>query len=158
MGLLVDGAWQDVDMRTQDGQFESWILPIKLLSHLTIEASLEGYSVPIEVNPQSANIEVHPDRTVITYSHIAFTLRQIMFSPEAKGVPQVPPLGPGNLPSTGPIVLFQIDAPRPLDLTFRFTPEMRWMWPKRNDGIPSAEWVRYTMSGTEATMLAMRDA
>ena len=21
MGLLVDGAWQDVDMRTQDGQF-----------------------------------------------------------------------------------------------------------------------------------------
>jgi glycogen debranching enzyme len=130
---------------TQDGQFESWILPVKLLSHLTIEANVEGYSVPIEVNPQSANIEVRPDHTTLTYSHIAFTLRQIMFSPEAR-VPQVSNLKPGSEsastgPSTGPVVLFQIDSNHPLDLTFRFTPEMRWMWPKRNDGIPGAEWV-----------------
>ncbi len=116
---------------SQDGQFESWVLPVKLLSHLTIEASLQGYSVPIEVNPQSANIEVRPDRTIITYSHIGFTIRQIMFSPDNASV----------APSTGPVVLFQFESPRPLDLTFRFTPEMRWMWPKRNDGIPGAEWV-----------------
>jgi glycogen debranching enzyme len=140
---------------TQDGQFESWILPVKLLSHLTIEANLEGYTVPIPVNPQSANIEVRPDHTTITYSHPGFTLRQIMFSPNNEsgvsnnetGVPQVSNLRPGsdagitNSPRTGPIVLFQIDAIRPLDLVFRFTPEMRWMWPKRNEGIPSPEWV-----------------
>jgi len=130
---------------TQDGQFESWILPIKLLSHLTIEANLEGYSVPIEVNPQSANIEVRPGHTTITYSHPGFTIRQIMFSPDSIGVPQASNLRPGiaesSTPSTGPIILFQIDANHPLDLIFRFTPEMRWMWPKRNDGIPSPEWV-----------------
>jgi hypothetical protein len=80
---------------TQDGQFESWILPIKLLSHLTIEANLEGYTVPIPVNPQSANIEVRPDHTTITYSHAGFTIRQIMFSPQI-GVPQVSNLRPGN--------------------------------------------------------------
>ncbi len=119
---------------TQDGQFESWILPVKLLSHMTIEANVEGYSVPIEVNPQSANIEVRPDRTTLTYSHIAFTLRQIMFSPDAAAA--------SAGPSTGPVVLFQIDSNHALDLTFRFTPEMRWMWPKRNDGIPGAEWVK----------------
>jgi len=67
---------------TQDGSFESWILPIKLLSHLTIEANLQGYDIPIAVNSQSANIEVHPDHTTITYSHLGFTLRQIMFSPD----------------------------------------------------------------------------
>jgi glycogen debranching enzyme len=135
---------------TQDGQFESWILPVKLLSHLTIEANLEGYTVPISVNPQSANIEVRPDHTTITYSHPGFTIRQIMFSPNDEpqtGVPQVSNLRPGsdaditNSPRTGPVVLFQIDAIHPLDLTFRFTPEMRWMWPKRNEGIPSPEWV-----------------
>src|SRR5580658_10540126 len=92
---------------TQDGQFESWILPIKLLSHLTIEANLEGYSVPIPVNPQSANIEVRPDHTTITYSHPGFTIRQIMFSPEAASTE--------NTPGTGPIVLFQIDANHPVD-------------------------------------------
>jgi len=118
---------------TQDGQFESWILPIKLFSHLTIEANLEGYAVPIPVNPQSANIEVHPGHTTITYSHPGFTLRQIMFSPDASPS--------ANTPSAGPIVLFQIDAVRPLDLVFRFTPEMRWMWPRRNEGVPSPEWV-----------------
>ena len=140
---------------TQDGQFESWILPVKLISHLTIEANLEGYSVPIPVNPQSANIEVRPGHTTITYSHPGFTIRQIMFSPgnnggalnNGSGVPQVSPLRPGMdadgaaSPSTGPIVLFQIDSIHPLDLVFRFTPEMRWMWPKRNEGIPSPEWV-----------------
>jgi glycogen debranching enzyme len=132
---------------TQDGSFESWILPVKLLSHLTIEANLEGYAVPIPVNPQAAHIEVRPDRTTITYSHAGFTLRQIMFSPDATRVPQVSTLRPGSdagdptSPSTGPIVLFQIDAVRPLDLVFRFTPEMRWMWPRRNEGIPSPEWV-----------------
>ncbi len=66
----------------QDGTFEAWVLPVKLLSHLTIEADIEGYSVPIEVNQQAAEVEVRPDRTTITYSHTAFTVRQIMFSPE----------------------------------------------------------------------------
>jgi glycogen debranching enzyme len=147
---------------TQDGSFESWIFPIKLLSHLTIEANLEGYTVPIPVNPQSANIEVRPDHTTITYSHPGFTLRQIMFSPNScqsrsEGAGGLTPLKQSGEPTralalegcsssslnphTGPIVLFQIDAIRPLDLTFRFTPEMRWMWPKRNEGIPSPEWV-----------------
>src|ERR1035438_3419475 len=69
----------------QDGTFEAWVLPVKLLSHLTIEADVEGYSVPIDVNQQAAEIEVRPDRTTITYSHIAFTVRQIMFSPGDSG-------------------------------------------------------------------------
>jgi glycogen debranching enzyme len=124
---------------TQDGQFESWILPVKLISHLTLEVNVEGYSVPIAVNPQAANIEVRPDRTTITYSHIGFTIRQIMFSPDGAAAE--------NRPSTGPVVLFQIDADHPLDLTFRFTPEMRWMWPKRNDGIPGPDWVAGSREG-----------
>src|SRR5579859_1189339 len=82
----------------EDGSFEAWVLPVKLLSHLTIEADIEGYTVPIDVNQQSSEIEVRPDRTVITYSHIGFTVHQIMFSPES----QVP----GAQSLTGPVVLF----------------------------------------------------
>jgi len=113
----------------QDGTFESWILPAKVLSHLIIEADVEDYSVPIDVNQQSAQIEVRPDRTIITYSHIAFTVRQIMFSPA-----DAPP-------GTGPVVLFQFDCLHPTEFTFRFTPELRWMWPERNEGVPGVEWV-----------------
>jgi len=113
----------------QDGEFEAWVLPIKLLSHLTIEARIQGYSVPIDVNQQAAEIEVRPDRTVITYSHIGFTVRQIMFSPNA------------GVAGTGPLVLFEFDCLHPTDFTLRFTPELRWMWPERNEGVPGAEWV-----------------
>jgi glycogen debranching enzyme len=113
----------------QDGTLESWILPAKVLSHLTIEANVEDYSVPIDVNQQSAAIEVRPDRTIITYSHTAFTVRQIMFSPADA------PAG------TGPLVLFQFDCLHPTEFTFRFTPELRWMWPERNEGVPGVEWV-----------------
>jgi glycogen debranching enzyme len=112
----------------QDGTFESWILPAKVLSHLTIEANVEDYTVPIDVNQQSAAIEVRPDRTIITYSHLAFSVRQIMFSPA--GAPS----------GTGPVVLFQFDCLHPTEFTFRFTPELRWMWPERNEGVPGVEW------------------
>jgi glycogen debranching enzyme len=112
----------------QNGSFEAWILPVKLLSHLTIEAEIEGYTVPIDVNAQSAEIEVRPDRTVITYSHIGFTVRQIMFSPDDA------PAG------TGPVVLFEFDCLHPTDFTLRFTPNLEWMWPERNEGNPGAEW------------------
>ncbi|HUX45920.1 MAG TPA: hypothetical protein VMV57_14320, partial [Terracidiphilus sp.] len=113
----------------QDGIFEAWPLPVKLLSHLTIQADIQGYTVPIDVNRDAAEIEVRPDRTILTYSHIGFTVRQIMFSP-------------ANAPAgTGPIVLFEFDCLHPTEFTFRFTPELRWMWPDRNDGTPSVGWV-----------------
>jgi len=124
----------------QDGTFEAWVLPVKLLSHLTIEARIAGYPVPIDVNQQAAEMEVHPDRTVITYSHIGFTVRQIMFSPSA-GV-SGPATDSGM--KTGPVVLFQFDCLHPTDFTLRFTPELRWMWPERNEGVPGAEWVAGT--------------
>ncbi|MDR3741779.1 MAG: hypothetical protein P4L40_22395 [Terracidiphilus sp.] len=117
----------------QDGTLEAWVLPVKVLSHLTIEARVQGYSVPVDVNQQAASIEVRPDRTILTYSHIGFTVRQIMFSPPAASAP--------SGPATGPVVLFEFDCLHPTDFTFRFTPNLLWMWPARNEGIPSVEWV-----------------
>jgi glycogen debranching enzyme len=114
----------------QNGVFEAWVLPVKLLSHLAIEARIEGYPVPIDVNEQAAEVEVRPDRTTITYSHIGFTVRQIVFSPDE------------GVAGTGPLVLFEFDCLHPTTFTLRFNPELRWMWPERNEGVPGAEWVQ----------------
>ncbi|WP_263382559.1 amylo-alpha-1,6-glucosidase [Granulicella arctica] len=119
----------------QEGTFEAWVLPVKLLSHFAITANVEGYSVPIDLNAAASEIEVFPDHTTITYSHIAFTIRQIMFAPDTA------PDG------TGAVVLFQIDSTRPMDLTFSFTPDMLQMWPQPNQGVPSAEWVAQGTTG-----------
>lgn len=119
----------------QQGVFEGWVLPVKLLSHMTIEANIEGYPVPLDLNSMAREIEVRPDRTTITYSHIAMTLRQIMFAPNE--MPE----------GTGAAVLFQVDSVRPVDLTFRFTGELRKMWPALSSGQPSPEWVSEGKSG-----------
>ena len=113
----------------QEGTFEAWILPVKLLSHFAIRAEVEGYSVPIDLNAAAATIDVRPDHTTITYSHIAFTIRQTMFAPET------------SADDTGAVVIFEIDSDRAIDLTFSFTPEMRPMWPLPTPGTPSAEWL-----------------
>jgi glycogen debranching enzyme len=114
----------------QEGTFEAWLLPVKLLSHFTLRAEVDKYPVPIELNPDAAEIDVQPDHTTITYSHIALTVRQTMFAPAET------PEG------TGAVVLFSIDSVHPVTLTFSFTPEMRPMWPEPGGGSPSAEWVK----------------
>jgi len=43
--------------------------------------------------------------------------------------------------SAGALVLYQIEAVRPMTLTFSFTPNMQRMWPAESDDRPSPEWV-----------------
>jgi glycogen debranching enzyme len=125
-------------MGEQNGSFEAWVFPVKLLSHFTISAAVEGYPVPIDLNADAAEIEVAPDHTTITYSHIAFTVREILFATRCEGAAEM---------GAGVIALFQIDAVRPVTLTFSFTPEVRRMWPAPNYGPPSPEWVGSKASG-----------
>jgi glycogen debranching enzyme len=119
----------------QQGELEAWLLPVKLFSHLTVEAQVEGYPVPIDLNQQAREIEVRPESTTITYSHIAVVVRQTMFAADEM------PAG------TGAVILFQVDSPHAVDLTVRLTPEMREMWPKLSSVAPGVEWVAQGGSG-----------
>lgn len=119
----------------QDGSFEAWVFPIKLLSHFHIQAEVQDYTVPIDLNEQAAEIEVAPDHTTITYSHAAFTVREILFAT------------PCESNGTGVMAFFQIDSVRPVKLIFSFTPEIKRMWPASNYNAPSPEWVKQDESG-----------
>jgi glycogen debranching enzyme len=134
MPFTVAGA-RGVMVGEQQGTFEAWVLPVKLFSDFRITAHLEGYDVPIDLNQDAAEIEVYPDRTVITYAHIGFRVRQIMFAPN------------GAEKGTGAVVLFQINSIKPLDLTFSMKPEMQPMWPDRSEGRPVPEWIKEGASG-----------
>ena len=119
----------------QDGSFEAWIFPWKILSHLRITAEMKDYAVPIDVNQQAATIDVQPGHTTITFSHANFTVRETFFAP------QDAPDGAGAL------AFYQIQAVRPMTLTFSFTPEMQRMWPALSDDRTSPEWVKTGQSG-----------
>lgn len=118
----------------QDGQFEAWLFPVKVLSHMRIEAQVENYDVPIDVNAHAAEIDVEPDHTTITYSHVAFTLRETFFATQC--APQDPAKS-----TTGAMVVFTLDSIRPTTLTFNFTPDVKPMWPAPQFGQVNAEWV-----------------
>src|SRR4051812_7720523 len=120
----------------QNGKFEAWMWPVKILSNFSIRAELADYAVPIDVNALAAEIKVTPAETIIIYSHAAFTIRQHMFA--ARG---------SDVPATGAAVFFEMDAVRPLDVVFSFTPEMLRMWPAPNFGRPNGEWVTKGKSG-----------
>jgi glycogen debranching enzyme len=106
------------------------MFPWKVLSDLHITAQMENYPVPIDVNQQAAFIEVRPDSTVITFSHANFTIREIILAPKT---------GPDN---TGALIFYQVEAIRPMTLTFSLKPNMQRMWPAPSDDFPSPEWVR----------------
>ena len=88
-------------MGEQNGSFEAWVFPVKLLSHFVISAAVEGYPVPIDLNADAAEIEVAPDHTTITYAHIAFTVREILFATRCDSAADM---------GAGIIALFQIEA------------------------------------------------
>ncbi len=120
----------------QNGKFEAWLWPNKILSNFSIGAELAGYPVPIDVNSQAAEIQVTPGETIITYSHAAFTIRQHMFA--ARG---------GENPAAAVAAFFEIESVRPIELTFSFTPEMLHMWPAPNYGRPNGEWIQHGDQG-----------
>jgi len=113
----------------QSGTLEAWLYPVKVLSNFSITAELADYPVPIEFSVLAAAIEVAPAITTITYSHAAFTVKQRMFATRGDG-------------PRGAVVFFEIASVRPLQLTFRFKPEMLRMWPAPDFGRPDPEWVQ----------------
>jgi glycogen debranching enzyme len=115
---------------SQDGSYEAWLFPWKILTNMRISAQMQDYPVPIDINTQAASIDVRPAATTITFSHANFTVREIITAPR-------------NSPDgAGALVFYQVEAIRPMTLTFSFTPVMQRMWPAPSAGPPSPEWVQ----------------
>ena len=119
----------------QDGTVELWQLPTKFFSALHLRAEVEGYPVPIELNPLAAELIVSPDHTTLRYSHAAVTVQQHMFAPAAD--PDNPADSNTGL---GGQILFEIHAVKPVTLTVSLTPAMVQMWPAPQWGSPGWSW------------------
>jgi glycogen debranching enzyme len=114
----------------RSGKYEVWIFPWKIFSGMRMTANMDGYPVPIDVNDHAAEIDVKPDHTTLMYSHANFTVRQTMMAPKQ------------SADGTGVLIFYQIQAVRPMTLTFSFEPNMQRMWPAPSDGSVEPEWVK----------------
>ena len=123
----------------QDGTFELWSLPVKVLHEAHLTAHLAGYGAPIELNEYASSVQVRPDHTTITYAHAAISVKQHMFLPRT---------GASGIASA--IVLFEIHATRRAEITLSFSPSMERLWPAPNHGRPGGSWLARGTGGAYA--------
>jgi glycogen debranching enzyme len=108
----------------ENAAFEAWAYPLKLVDEFGLSFRLRGYPLEIEGREIATTITVRPEATIVTHSHSAFTVREILFAP---------------VDEPGVVVLLDVDSVLPLTIRGRFRPRLRLMWPA---GLmtPNLEW------------------
>jgi glycogen debranching enzyme len=122
----------ELERRTQSGSFfdvvgrrsalfgyenramEAWVYPLKILDDFQLSFNLAGYPLDIHGPDIMVSINVRPEATTFTYSHAAFTVRQIVFAP---------------VDEQGIVMLLDVDSVLPTTITGSFRPKLRLMWP-----------------------------
>lgn len=98
----------------EDRALEMWAYPLKVIDGFQLSFALEGYPVPVPVSELGGTIEVRPEATILTASHAAFSVRQILFAP---------------IDEPALVLLLEIDTTLPMTITGSFRPVLRPMWP-----------------------------
>jgi glycogen debranching enzyme len=98
----------------ENRSFEAWIYPLKILDDFKLSFHLQGYPLDIQGTDTLAAINVRPEATILTYTHAAFTVRQIIFTP---------------LEEPGIVMLLDVRSALPLTVTASFRPRLKLMWP-----------------------------
>ena len=98
----------------ENRSLEAWVYPMKILDDFNLSFNLQGYPLDIHGPDVAVGITVRPEATIFTYSHAAFTVRQIIFAP---------------IEEPGIIMLLDVQSVLPLTITGSFRPKLRLMWP-----------------------------
>ncbi|HEY9402768.1 MAG TPA: GH116 family glycosyl hydrolase [Pyrinomonadaceae bacterium] len=93
---------------------EAWVYPLKILDDFRLSFQIEGYPLEFTGADTLARVQVRPEATVFTYSHAAFTVRQIVFAP---------------LDEAGIVMLLGVESALPLTVNVSFRPRLRLSWP-----------------------------
>ncbi len=101
-------------MGREEGDFESWVYPMKLVRNLRFTYEVEGYSYPLSAADLAEWITVRPECTTITYAHAAFVVRAHLITP---------------LDEPGSLILLDISSNRKVSVTVSFVIDLLPMWP-----------------------------
>jgi glycogen debranching enzyme len=98
----------------ENRSLEAWVYPLKILDDFKLSFRLQGYPLDIQGADSLSGIEVRPEATILTYTHAAFTIRQIIFAP---------------LEEQGLVMLLDVESVLPVTITAGFRPRLKLMWP-----------------------------
>ena len=98
----------------EDGSFEAWAYPLKLLHDFTLSFGVSAYADPIPGAALASTVDIRPESATVRYAHAAFTVDATWLVPRDE---------PGGL------VLLDVRTSEPLTIVVRFRPDLKPMWP-----------------------------
>jgi glycogen debranching enzyme len=96
----------------EDGSFEAWIYPMKLLRDFHLTFHVEGQTIPAASIART--IIVHPESTTIVYSYDQFEVRETICVP---------------VHEMGAIIRLETNAYAPVQIEAAYTNDLQLMWP-----------------------------
>lgn len=93
---------------------EAWVYPMKIVDDLEFYFKIDGYNLPFRGNDLLTAINVRPEATTFTYSHAAFTVKEIVYAP---------------VDEQGLIILLDINTRLPMSIDVSFRPKLALAWP-----------------------------
>jgi glycogen debranching enzyme len=93
---------------------EAWVYPLKILDDFELSFRIEGYPLEFRGPDIAVQINARPEATIFTYSHAAFTVRQIIYTP---------------VDEPGIIMLLDVKTVLPMSVTASFRPRLKLEWP-----------------------------
>jgi glycogen debranching enzyme len=98
----------------EDGVFEAWVYPLKVLHDLGLTFQTPAYAEPIPGAALATTIDVRPEGVTVRYVHGAFTVDATWLV---------------GIDAPGGLVLLDVDTSVPLTIGVRFRPDLKPMWP-----------------------------
>ena len=98
----------------EDGSFEAWVYPLKVLHDFRLSFGTPDYADPIPGVHLAAGVDVRPEASAVRYAHAAFTVDAIWLVP---------------LHDQGAIILLDVTTSQPLQVVVKFRPDLKPMWP-----------------------------
>lgn len=98
----------------EDGSFEAWVYPLKVLHGFQLSFGTPAYADPIPGGELASWVDVRPEASVVRYAHDSFTADAIWLVPRDQA---------------GGLVLLDIKTSVPLQVVVRFRIDLKPMWP-----------------------------
>lgn len=98
----------------EDGTFEAWVYPLKVLHGFQLSFGTPAYADPIAGASLASSVDIRPEASVVRYAHDSFTADAMWFVP---------------LEEQGGLVLLDISTSVPLEITVKFRIDLKPMWP-----------------------------
>lgn len=98
----------------EDGSFEAWVYPLKVLHGFELSFGTPAYADPIPGANLASSVDIRPEAAVVRYAHDSFTADAIWLVP---------------IDEQGGLVLLDVSTSVPLEITVKFRIDLKPMWP-----------------------------